>query len=66
MANKLEKAQKVLDEDRGKFLLAYKVKGSNDVRRGLPIFKTKWKAEKEARRLSDQIDAIIECWAEAK
>lgn len=64
--NKLQQMQKVLDENRGKYLLAYRVKDNKEIQHGLPVYVDKRTAEQKAEELVKDIDVIIECWVEDK
>lgn len=58
--------QRILDEDKGKFLLAYRVKDNDEIRRGLPVYVDRRTAEEKAEELVENIDVIIKCWVEEK
>ena len=64
--NELQKMQKVLDTNSGKYLLAYRVKDNEEIRRGLPVFVEKTEAEQAAEDMVKDIDVIIKCWVEEK
>ena len=62
----LQKMQSILDEDKGKYLLAYRVKDNDEIRRGLPVYVDRRTAEEKAEELVKDIDVIIKCWVEEK
>ena len=64
--NELLEMQKVLDENRGKYLLAYRVKDNEKIQRGLPVYVDKRTAKQKAKELAKDIDVIIKCWVEEK
>ena len=64
--NELERMQKILDDDNGQYLLAYRVKDNEEIRRGLPVFVERTEAEQAAEDMVKDIDIIIKCWVEAK
>jgi len=64
--NELERMQKILDDNEGQYLLAYRVKDNDEIRRGLPVFVERTEAEQAAEDMVKDIDVIITCWVEEK
>ncbi len=64
--NELQQMQRVLDHNKGKYFLAYRVKDNEEIRRGLPVYVDKRIAKQKARELVKDIDVIIKCWVEEK
>lgn len=64
--NELQKMQRILDNNEGKYLLAYRVKDNEEIQRGLPVYVDRRTAEEKAEELVKDIDVIIKCWVEEK
>ena len=64
--NELQKMQRILDNNEGQYLLAYRTKYNDEIQRGLPVYVDKHRAEKEAEELVKDIDVVIKCWVEAR
>ena len=62
----LREMQRILDNNEGKYLLAYRVKDNEFIQRGLPVYVDKRTAEEKAEELVKDINVIIKCWVEEK